>query len=74
MLQLGFRTGTVRVGPSDTVPVPTDTVPVQVLHTHRTCSLGFCTGTLRVGLSDTAPVFCGIFVDLQFCHYILYVI
>jgi hypothetical protein len=28
--------GTVRVGPGDTIPVPVDTVPVQVLHSHRT--------------------------------------
>jgi hypothetical protein len=33
---VGFRTGTVRVGPSDTVPIPADTVLVQVLHSHRT--------------------------------------
>jgi hypothetical protein len=33
---VGFHTGTVRVGPGDTVPVPADTIPVQVLHSHCT--------------------------------------
>ena len=35
--ELGFRTGTVRVGNSNTVPVPAETVPAMGIHrTHLT--------------------------------------
>jgi hypothetical protein len=34
--ELGFRTGTVRVGPDDTAPTPLDTAPLQGWGTHRT--------------------------------------
>jgi hypothetical protein len=40
-LNIGFCTGTVWVELGDTVPVPVDTVPMQVLHSH-------CTHIVRV--------------------------